>query len=443
MVVRFLSLVSACSVSLAVGTLSAPAFAQAQSVSGLAAEQIFEVATNAVAARDTDVAISAFQALAQDPDLEIRNEARFRHGRLLASLKRFADAATLYRAILDEKPDTQRVRIELATMLLLMGKEGEALRTARQAQAGGLPPEVSALVDQFAGALRSMRPYGLSLDLAVAPDTNINRATNADTLDTIIAPLTLSEDAQQQSGVGAKLGSQVWLRLPIGANFRGVARVSGSASLYRQKDFNDISGSGQIGVEWLSGKTLLSPTVGRTYRWYGGDLYAHTDTVTLNLRHPIGKKAQVSVETAAGKAAYRQNALQSGWIYDGTLTYERAFSAKSGGSISLSGQRQNARDPGYATWSGGAGLVYWREIGKMTIFGTANVRHLRADERLFLFLDKRRETWWRLGAGATLRQLQFKGFAPVVRVSREENASTVGIYDFGRTSVELGFTRAF
>jgi hypothetical protein len=402
--------------------------------------QMFVLADQRRAAGDRDGAILIYRILADNPDLEIRTEARFRHGQLLASQKQFGDAA-MRRCF--TVPFLMKSQMPSGCGLLLMGKEREALRLARQAQAGGLPPEVSAVVDQYAGALKSLKPYGMSLEMAVAPDSNINRATSAETLDTIIAPLTLSEDARRQSGIGLRLGNQLWLRVPVSQKLRAVARLSSAASLYRQNDFNDVSTSVQAGVEWSTGKTLLSPTIGRTYRWYGGDLYAHTDTLTVNMRRTLGTKAQLTVEAAAGKARYKLNDLQSGAIFDGSIGYERAFNARSGGSITVSAQRQEARDPGYATLTGGLNLLYYREIGKLTLFVTGTVRHLEADKRLFLFPERRSETLWRIGGGATFRQLQISGFAPILRLGREANASTVGIYDYKRNSVELGVTRAF
>ncbi len=45
--------------------------------------------------------------------------------------------------------------------------------------------------------------------------------------------------------------------------------------------------------------------------------------------------------------------------------------------------------------------------------------------------------------GATFRQIEVGGFSPVVRVAYERNSSTVGIYDYRRTTFDLGITRAF
>src|SRR5690606_8418728 len=96
----------------------------------------------------------------RDPNLDIRSEARFRLGMMLADQKRHADAALAFRAILDEQPGAARVRLELARVLAAMGDEGRARQQIRQAQASGLPPEVAQVVDRFAAALRSNRRFG-------------------------------------------------------------------------------------------------------------------------------------------------------------------------------------------------------------------------------------------------------------------------------------------
>jgi outer membrane protein len=302
---------------------------------------------------------------------------------------------------------------------------------------------VAALVNQFTSAFRANKPYGFSVELALAPDSNINRSTSADTLDTIIAPLQLSDDAQQQSGLGVKLGAQAFARIPIGKDLNLAPRLSGQGSLYRANQFNDVAGSAQLGVEWTKGRSRYVPAVGRTYRWYGGKLYAVTDTASVNWRRRLGKKAQLDTDFAVGRSRYKLNPMQSGVIYTGSFSYERAFDARSGGSITLSGQRQTANDAGYATVSGGVGLLYWREIGKVTLFGNADVRRLEADARLLLFPSRRQETYGRLSLGATFRHIQVAGFSPLLRTSYERNKSSVGLYDYDRKAIEVGVTRAF
>src|SRR5262249_54206792 len=159
--------------------------------------------------------------------------ARFRHGQMLAQQGDLAGAAALYRAILAEQPDAQRVRIELSALLSRMGDEGDARRELRHVDRGALPPEVRQVVNQFADALRSTEPVGGSFSIALAPDQNINRATRSDTLDTIIAPLQLSEDAKAQSGTGLEIGAQVYGRTPIATHVNVLGRLSTQGDFYK------------------------------------------------------------------------------------------------------------------------------------------------------------------------------------------------------------------
>ncbi len=410
----------------------------------LSPAQLFSVADQARDAGDFASAEAGYRALISHPDLELRTEARFRLGQMFASQKKFAEAAILYRAILDEKPKAQGVRLELAAVLAYMGKEASARREIRQVKAnGGLPLDVARLVDQFSASLRAARPYGASFEIALAPSTNINRATSSTTLDTVIAPFELSEDARAQSGTGLKLGGQVYGRYALNSDAKLIARGSSQTNLYRKKQFNDIVTSGEFGLETSIGKVRFLPKAGRSWRWFGGDLYATTNTLNVNASRPLGKSSQIELDASVGFSDYKLNNLQDGNIYALSAAYERAFSAQAGGGLTLNMQRQTARDPGYANWNGGATLLGWREIWGMTFYGTAQVSRLNSDARLTLFPRKRRDWLKRANIGINIRKVQFQGFSPVVRFSFERNSSTVAIYDFKRFGAEVGISRAF
>jgi hypothetical protein len=425
--------------------LAAPVAAQpaGDSMTGLSAAAVMEIAGRAEAAGDVASAIAAYTALAADPDVDIRSEARFRHARLLAIARDYAGAALLYRRILDERPDAARVRLELAATLALLGEEGAARRQLRQAQAAGLPAEVALAVNQFTEALRARRPYGASFSFALVPDSNINRATDAQTLDTVIAPLDLSEDAQAQSGIGARLGAQAFARLPLGSAVSLIPRLSGQAELYHDGRFNDIAASAAVGLEIAGTRDRLRPTLAHSRRFYGGEAYASTSAGSLNWQHALSPRAQIETTVSAARADYKLNDLQDGWLFDLSAGYERAFDARSGGGVAVSLSRHAARDPGYSTKAGGGTLLYWRELGPATLFGSAGLRRLESDERLALFPARRREWLASLSVGGTMRRLSVAGFAPTVRLGFERNASTVGLYDYSRTSVDFGITRAF
>ena len=79
----------------------------------------------------------------------------------------------------------------------------------------------------------------------------------------------------------------------------------------------------------------------------------------------------------------------------------------------------------------------------MTLNGGFDVARLHADERLMLFPERRSDRYARLSLGATFRQVQWHGFAPLFRFSVERNRSTIAFYDYRRTRTEMGIVRAF
>lgn len=404
---------------------------------------VFAAAAEAERGGRPEEALVLLDALTRDRDGEVRAEALYRRAMLLDALGRSAAAAAMLRRLLDEKPDAASVRLELARILLARGDAEGARRALRQAQAGVLPADVAAVVDQFAAALRTTRPFGGSFQLAVAPDSNVNRATDARTLDTVIAPLTLSRAARSQSGLGVRASGTAFARIAVGDTLSLLPRVSGSGSFYRQRMFDDASASALVGLEWVSGRDRVTPSAGPGWRWYGGSLYARTNTAALDWLHPMGRRAQLGVSVSAASARYRRNALQDGGLFDMSATVERALSPRAGIGVTVGATRQTARDPGYATVSGQLGVSGWRDLRRTTVFASAALRRTEGDARLFLFPDRRREWLVQASAGATLRQLSWKGFAPLVRATFERNASSVGLYDYRRFAGEIGIVRAF
>jgi tetratricopeptide (TPR) repeat protein len=418
--------------------------ADGRALSGLTAAQLFDIADQALAAGRNEDAEAIYKAVSADPKIEVRSEARFRLGMMYADQKRLTDAAVTFRALLDEQPNASRVRLELARVLAAMGNEGQARQQIRQAQAGGLPPDVAQVVDRFAAALRSNRTFGGSFEAAFAPDSNINRATDAKTLDTVIAPLTLSDDARAQSGIGAHLTGQVYARLRLGDQLNLVPRLSGDGTFYKSSQFNDLSGSALLGLEWqVAPGDRLTPSAGFTWRTYGGAPYARTINADLRWTHRTGRRSQLDTSLSYGNSSYSRNALQDGNLYNLGVTLERALTARTGIAVSATAMRQTAQDRGYSTASGGLSLVGWRDLGKTTLFANVTARRLESDAAVALFGARRKEWYLRSGLGATFRQIQVAGFSPVARVAYERNFSTVGLYDYRRVNVDFGITRAF
>lgn len=439
--------------ALAAAALAAPLPAAAQesdaapggdSTVTMTPAQLFDFADAARDRGDYTTAEAAYRALATNPDIDIRSEARFRLGMMLADRQqRYADAAIEFRKILDERPKAGRVRLELARMHAMLGNPGAAARELRAAEAGGLPPEVQRAVRFYANAFEASKPFGYSIGIALAPDTNINRATRSDTLGTIIGDFTLDDDAQAKSGIGLALRGQAYFRAPISVRSRLLVQVSGQGDLYRQSDFNDLIVGLQAGPEVQLGKNRVYLGGSATWRWYGGKPYSQTLGFSASLRRPVGARGQLQVEAGLARDDNRFNDLQDATVYTLSVGYDRAFSATSGGGINFSANRNAARDPGYALTGGGAGGYLFKEFGPVTAVFNLGYNHVEADQRIFLYPRRRIDNRYSAGLGVTLRNLRFGSFAPLARVRFERNVSTVEIYDYSRFSGEIGVTAAF
>jgi hypothetical protein len=406
--------------------------------------EMFKLADAATINGDLTTAFAIYDALEHNPDSDIRSEARFRHARQLLSHNRNKDAALLLRRLIDEKPGATMARLELAHTLHLLGETDAALRELRAAQSTGLPPSVARLVDRYSQALRAQRPFGASFEFALAPDSNINRATRSSSLGTIFGDFDIDEQSKAKSGTGLSLRGQAYRRIRLGNGGTNLlARLSGFGDLYRKTRFNDVAADFAAGPEIRLGRNQFNLEIGATQRWFGQKAFMRSARAAATWARPIGDRTQLRVSGSAALIDNQLNDLQDGKAYSGRVGLERALTATTGLGLNLSLDRQALKDPGYSTSGWRAGLVGWHDIGRMTLTAEAEFGRLRADERLLLFPDKRSERYSRLSLGTTFRQLEFRGFAPVARFSIERNRSTIAFYDFRRTRSELGFVRAF
>ncbi|MCA0979471.1 surface lipoprotein assembly modifier [Qipengyuania flava] len=406
--------------------------------------ELFSLADDARERGQFDVAEKAYRALAEHPQIDLRTEARFRLALMLADdMARPVDAAVLLRMILDEQPDASRVRIELARIQVMLGNYEAAGRELRAAQAAGVPAEVDRLLRFYALALESRKPFGANLEVGFAPDSNINRATSSDTLSTIIGDFDLSENAQATSGIGVFARAQAYYRQRAGSRLDILYRLNGQARVYEDGSFNDYALSVQAGPQMKSGADEITMSALASKRWFGGESYLTSYGVSINYRHPMSPRTRLTADLTGNVVNDRKNDLRDSDRLGVALGVDRAFSARSGGGLRVSADRQIARDPGYSHASGEVQAYTFREIGSVTLVLDASYSHLEADRRLFLYPRRRIDDRFEVGVAGTFRSLRVDRFAPTISVEWEKNTSTVGIYSYQRTSAEVGISAAF
>lgn len=422
------------------GSVAAPATRKVVATAG----QIFGLAEEMVRRGKSDDAEAILNVLSHDRDPNVRNEARFRRAHILEAKGQLQPAAVLLRRIVEEKPDATPARLELAQLLQQLGNTDAALRELRAAQAAGLPAAVARIVDRYSEAIRASRPTGASIELALAPDSNVNRSTRSDSLGTIFGDFDIDRSSKAKSGVGVSIRALAFRRLALGSSGNSLlARLSGFGDLYGRSDFNDVAVDLAVGPELRIGRNQVNVELGATQRWFGQKPFARSARIGLTWARPLGRRTQLRLNTVGSIVDNQFNDLQDGKTYSGRITLERALSATAGAALNFGADRASSKDPAYSTIGWRAGLLAWKDVGRATFTISAELGRLHADERLLLLPDKRRDLYSRLTLGATFKQLTFKGFAPVSRFTIERNRSTVEFYDYRRMRTELALVNAF
>ena len=126
-------------------------------------------------------------------------------------------------------------------------------------QPGKPPAPVVANVQRFMGAIRARKRWSAHFGFALAPDTNVGAASDADTVwlpafGTVL-PFRVNDDSRPSSGIGLLVWGGGEYQHPVGDRVR--LRVGGD--LWRQEyahsRFDRTSIAGHAGPRWLAGRT--------------------------------------------------------------------------------------------------------------------------------------------------------------------------------------------
>ena len=406
------------------------------------AAQLFVLADRLFADGDLAGAAGILEALTHDKNVELRAEARFRLAAVREKMGDLPGAVQALGELLSEQPDANPARLELARILSRMGKVKEARAELARAEAAGLPPEVEQNVRRFSSALQSRRKRGLSLDLASGPDSNINRATSANYVDTIIAPFELDPDARAQSGVGFSVGAVAFSRDdPLGIGL--LTRAGLHADLFGKSRFNDIQLNLDSGPELGTPLGRLRPAILYERRWYGGDPYSTGIGGAVNLLKGFGTRTQVELDASRLRQRIDPNRGQDGWRTTLGISVLRSLGSDASARLTLRGANLDARVEPESLRQRTASLLLARQFTPLTLFGEAGYTRTKGVEPLFLFGKTRRDRRLDLAGGLIFNRLRLGGFAPLVRVTYSDSKANIAIYDYRRTRLDFGLSRSF
>ena len=363
------------------------------------------------------------------------------------------EAIANFRAILVDRPELVRVRLELARAFFMKGEDTLARRHFEQVLAGEPPEPVVINIQRFLNIMRARRRWEANFGAALAPDSNLNAASGERTiyLDTFLGRLLfrLNDPATPESGLGLSIWGGGEHQYPLADRLRLRSGANASMRDYKGRDFDRHSLSAHLGPRRLIDartEASLLATVDR--QWTAG--MPETDRFGLRLEGEHRLTPRLALFARA--SAVRRNCRDCDWL-DGPV-----------GDISLGASWAALpvlRIGANAGWSWArADSEHWRNRGPRAGLGAtlalplgftvglrASLQRTEYQGRGFAHntIDRnpREDETQTLSFSVHNRALTVLGFSPRISLVREERDTNAQALDYDRNRAELSFVRQF
>ncbi len=358
-----------------------------------------------------------------------------------------------FHAMLVEAPGLVRVRLELGRAFFLKGEDTLARRHFEQVLAGRPPPAVAANVARFLRTMRARRRWQARFGFAVAPDSNLNTASDTRTIFLDVfgqrLPFTLDDDSSRKSGIGVSVWGGGEYQYPLASRWRLRAGANASVRDYKGGRFDRHLLAAHLGPRRLiDARTEASLLATVERQWTAG--VPETDRFGLRLEAEHRLTPRLSLSGRASAA--RRNCRDCNWL-DGPV-----------GDVSLSANWAALpilRVGGNAGWNWArADAEHWRSDGPQAGLGAtlalpagftlglrASMQRTEYQGNGFAHrtIDRKpREDETRtLSLSVHNRAVTVLGFSPRLSLIREERDTNAQALDYKRNRAELSFVQQF
>ena len=371
-------------------------------------------------------------------------DLQFAKGRLFMAKGQRKQAARLFDDILIHHPALVRVRLELAMALYLAERDDRAAHHFKLALAGGLPEASSQNVKGLLCSIRNRRPVRYRFELALAPNTNINTATDSDTVDIFGLPFTLNNDSRSKSGVGVFVSGGVDWEPRLNATTKLAVSLQGQRTEYKGKSFDDTIISTRVGPMFGQGRLQWHVAATGFRRWFGTSGFNAGVGGLAQVRWRANNKWDWALVTSLQRLNYDLDKTQNGELLATQIQATYGLDARTLLIVKAGANRHFARAGFQSNTAWHGRFDFYRELVEgVSLTLSPEIIRRGFDEAHPLFGARRRDT--ALGASIEIskRDIRMFGLTPVVRYSFLKNTSNIGVYAFKRHQMSLGFTKLF
>lgn len=357
-------------------------------------------------------------------------------------------AIAAFRTILIKQPELVRVRLELALAFYLKQDDALAQNHFERALVGQPPPALVANINRFLNIMRARRRWRGYFGFSLAPDTNINAASDAEFIYINGLPFRRGAVGRASSGFGLVGWGGGEYQFPLAERWHLRAGFDVNHREYKGGQFDQTFVAGHVGPRWLIDRnTEMSLLASVSQRWWGGSPFNYDFGARLEVEHRLMPGLRLS-----GRASWQDRTYQQQTFLEGPLM---VFSLGANYVLfptvevnALVGylQQEAASQP----WNSAG---YWTRVGTnvalpwgFSVGLSGEFRWTDFEAGWFPFVEDnsaRRDQTRILQATLLNRALTVYGFSPQVAFSNQVRESNAQAFDFKRNLVEMRWVRQF
>ena len=358
------------------------------------------------------------------------------------------EAIASLRAMLIDRPDLVRVRLELARAFFLKGENDLARKHFEHVLAGSPPGAVAANVRRFLSEIRARRRWSLRAGFALAPDTNIG-GTSAERIIYINnLPFRRDQAELTTSGIGVSVWGGWEYQYPLNERLRLRIGADASRREYAGRRFDQMFVSGHAGPRWLVDANTEASVLASAHRRWSANVPDY-DALggRIEAGHRFTRRVTASARASWHDRRYRTRMFLDGPAMDASLSGAWVVTPTVRADAALGWGREQ---PERERWRSAS---RWLRLGAsvilprgFTVGGSGELRRTEYEGNWFPFTttgEPREDRTRSLRASVHNRAFAWKGFSPQLSLVHEVRTTNAQLYDYKRTGGELRFVRLF
>ena len=359
------------------------------------------------------------------------------------------EAIAAFRSILIRRPGLVRVRLELGLAFYFKEEDSLAREHFERALVGKPPAALVENVTRLLKVIRARRRWNAWFGFSIAPDTNINAASDAEIIYINGLPFRRGAGIRASTGIGLVGWGGGEYQYPLAERWRLRSGLNVNHREYKGSRWDQTFVGGFVGPRWLMTRdTEMSLLATASQRWWGGSTLNYDFGARLEVEHRVYAGLRLS-----GRAQWSDRKFQQQKFLEGPLM---VFSL--GANYVLFPTVQVHALVGYQEQAAAAhawnSAGYWTRAGTIvalpfgfTVGLSAEFRWTEFEPGWSPFVPDNsvpREDQTRILQATLLnRAITVFGFSPQVAFSNQVRESNAQLYDFKRNLVELRWVRQF